>query len=155
MKKYYKVSFQHSENVYCSNIAHAETAADVEAFYSKYAWYSVKEAAAYEVEEATRKGMPIIEVEPAEAEEVTEEVTEEAAEEIASKEQIKKQIEEFEELAAVEKWKLERFQGWKKDPNRPENEIEWIKNEIRACKRNRLKYSMKAADLKWLLTHSV
>lgn len=113
MKKYYKVSFQHSENVYCSNIA------------------------------------------PADAEEVTEEVTEEAAEEIASKEQIKKQIEEFEELAAVEKWKLERFQGWKKDPNRPENEIEWIKNEIRACKRNRLKYSMKAADLKWLLTHSV
>ncbi len=69
--------------------------------------------------------------------------------------QIRKQIEEFEELAAVEKWKLERFQEWKKDTNRPENEIEWIKNEIRACKRNRFKYSAKAADLKWTLTHSV
>lgn len=68
MKKYYKVSFQYSESVYCSNIAHAETAADVEAHYSKYPWYSVKEAASYEVEEATRKGMPIIEVEPAQVE---------------------------------------------------------------------------------------
>ena len=37
MKKYYKVSFQYSESVYCANIAHAETAADVEAYYSKYA----------------------------------------------------------------------------------------------------------------------
>lgn len=69
MKKYYKVSFQYSESVYCTNIAHAETAADVEAHYSKYAWYSVKEAASYEVEEATRKGMPVIEIEPAQVEE--------------------------------------------------------------------------------------
>jgi hypothetical protein len=69
--------------------------------------------------------------------------------------QIKEQINVFEKLAADEKWKLERFQEWKKDPNRPENELEWIKNEIRNCKRNRFKYSMKAADLKWTLTHSV
>lgn len=100
MKKYYKVSFQYSESVYCSNIAHAETAADVEAHYSKYTWYSVKEAASYEVEEATRKGMPIIEVEPAKVEE-------EEQEENTMKEniidQIKKEVEARTERSAWSK----------------------------------------------------
>ena len=100
MKKYYKVSFQYSESVYCANIAHAETAADVEAHYSKYAWYSVKEAAAYEVEEATRKGMPIIEIEPAKVEE-------EEQEENTMKEniidQIKKEVEARTERSAWSK----------------------------------------------------
>ena len=100
MKKYYKVSFQYSESVYCSNIAHAETAADVEAHYSKYAWYSVKEAASYEVEEATRKGMPIIEVEPAKVEE-------EEQEENTMKEniidQVKKEVEARTERSAWSK----------------------------------------------------
>lgn len=65
MKQYFKVSFQYSESVFCANIAHAESAADVEKAYSKYSWYSVRPAEDYEVEEARKKGMPIVEVEPA------------------------------------------------------------------------------------------
>lgn len=64
MKKYYTVSFEYAEDIYCTNIAHAESVADVEAEYRKYNWVKVRESAAYEVEEARRRGMPIIEVEP-------------------------------------------------------------------------------------------
>lgn len=71
MKKYFAVSFEYSESVYCSNIAHAETAEAVEAHYSKYEWVSVSECEDYEVETARRKGIPIIEIETPEA--VTEE----------------------------------------------------------------------------------
>lgn len=42
--KYFNVSFKYSESVYCSNIARAESAADVEAHYSKYEWFKVSEA---------------------------------------------------------------------------------------------------------------
>lgn len=73
MKQYFNVSFQYSESVYCANIAHAETVADVEAHYSKYAWVSVSPAADYEVEEARRRGKPIVEVDPQPVEEVNEE----------------------------------------------------------------------------------
>lgn len=66
MKKYFNVSFQYSENVYCANIAHAESAEDVLAHYSaKYAWCKVSEATAADVEEAQRRGKPIVETEPA------------------------------------------------------------------------------------------
>ena len=66
MKKYFNVSFQYSESVYCANIAHAESAEAVEAHYSaKYKWCKVSEATAADVEEAQRKGKPIIEIEPA------------------------------------------------------------------------------------------
>lgn len=72
MKKYFKVSYQHAENIYCANIAHAETAAEVEAHYSKYAWVSVSDAAPYDVDEARRRGMPIVEIDPQPtAEEIT------------------------------------------------------------------------------------
>lgn len=63
MKTYYKVSFEYSEGIYCTNMAHAENAADVEKAYSKYTWCSVREAAPYELDEAKAKGMPIIEIE--------------------------------------------------------------------------------------------
>ena len=36
MKKYYYVNFEYSENVFCVNIAHAESAEAVENHYSKY-----------------------------------------------------------------------------------------------------------------------
>ncbi len=71
MKKYFAVSFKYSESVYCSNIAHAETAEAVNAHYSKYEWVSVRECEDYEVKTARRKGMPIVEIETPEA--VTEE----------------------------------------------------------------------------------
>lgn len=64
MKKYFNVSFQYSESVYCTNIAHAESAEAVEAHYSaKYEWCKVSEATAADVEEAKRKGKPIVEIE--------------------------------------------------------------------------------------------
>lgn len=59
---YFKVSFQYSESTYCSNIAKAETLADVEKHYSKYAWMSVSEADENEVKQAEKKGMPIVEI---------------------------------------------------------------------------------------------
>lgn len=63
MKKYFNVSFQYSESVYCANIAHAESAEAVEAHYSaKYEWCMVSEATAADVEEAQRKGKPIVEI---------------------------------------------------------------------------------------------
>lgn len=66
MKKYFNVSFQYSESVYCANIVHAESAEAVEAHYSaKYEWCKVSEATAADVEEAQRKGKPIVEIEPA------------------------------------------------------------------------------------------
>ena len=64
MKKYFNVSFQYSESVYCANIAHAESAEAVEAYYSaKYERCKVSEATAADVEEAQRKGKPIVEIE--------------------------------------------------------------------------------------------
>ena len=64
MKKYFNVSFQYSESVYCANIAHAESAEAVEAHYSaKYEWCKVSEATAADVEEAKRKGKPVVEIE--------------------------------------------------------------------------------------------
>ena len=50
MKKYYKVSFEYSEGIYCTNIAIAESAAAVEAHYSEYPWVDVKECSAWELE---------------------------------------------------------------------------------------------------------
>lgn len=68
MKKYFKVTFKYAEGIYCTNLAHAETAEDVEREYSEYPWKSIKEAQPWDVEEAKMKGMPIIEVEAAPAE---------------------------------------------------------------------------------------
>lgn len=70
--KFYKVSFQYSETVFCSNIAEATNAADVEKHYSKYTWVNIEEATSSEVEAAKRKGMPIIKVEHIEEDENTE-----------------------------------------------------------------------------------
>lgn len=99
MKKYFAVSFKYSESVYCSNIAHAETAEAVEAHYSKYEWISVRECEGHEVETARRKGMPIVEIETPEA--VTEE-PEQKEEENTVKEftEIKKAVKEDAEQTA-------------------------------------------------------
>jgi predicted secreted Zn-dependent protease len=58
----FRVSFQYSERTYCTNIATALRLEDVEKAYSIYKWYSVKEATAADLEEATRKNMPIIQI---------------------------------------------------------------------------------------------
>lgn len=62
MKQYYNVTFQYSESVFCSNLAHAESAEAVEAAYSKYGWCAVSPASSYDVEEAGKRGKPIIEL---------------------------------------------------------------------------------------------
>lgn len=56
----YKVSFEYSSGVFCTNIAIAENEETVRKYYSKYPWVSIRECADYELEEARVKGMPII-----------------------------------------------------------------------------------------------
>lgn len=62
-KKYFSVTFE-KNGIYSANIAHAVKKPDVEAHYSKYNNCVIKEAKGYEVEEAKRKHMPIVEIEP-------------------------------------------------------------------------------------------
>ena len=56
----YKVSFEYSNGVFCTNIANAERKEDVSKYYSKYPWVNIRECADYEVKEAEAKGMPSI-----------------------------------------------------------------------------------------------
>lgn len=56
----YKVSFQYSENVYCTNIVIAENREAVNRHYNKYPWVNIRDASVYDIQEATAKGMPII-----------------------------------------------------------------------------------------------
>lgn len=70
-KKHYNVSYQYSESVFCSNIAHAESIEAVEEYYSGYSWCNISECDEWELEAALRRGTPIVEVEavlPEEAE---------------------------------------------------------------------------------------
>ena len=63
MKKYYRVSFKYSENVYCTNMVLADSMEDALNHYqSKYSWAAASEAKDHEVTAAKRKGMPLIEV---------------------------------------------------------------------------------------------
>ena len=63
MKNYYRVTFQYSENTYCTNIAHAADIETVNAHYNaKYAWSAARIADDYDIETARRKGMPFIEL---------------------------------------------------------------------------------------------
>lgn len=62
MKEYYSVSFQYSESVFCANIAHGEKTAIEEHYKSQYEWVSIKPASQWEIDDAKRKGMPIVEI---------------------------------------------------------------------------------------------
>ena len=59
--RYFEITFQWSESTYCANIAHAENENDVRNHYRKYNIISVKPASDYDVEDAKRRGKPIIE----------------------------------------------------------------------------------------------
>ena len=73
----FKVTYQKSEYVYCSNIARAESIKAVEAYYSKYVWFTAEQCDEIELEEAERKHMPIVDIETeTETETVTETETE-------------------------------------------------------------------------------
>ena len=57
----YLVTFQWSETIYCVNIA-IGTIDAINKHYSKYQWFSLRAATEYDIEEAKRKGMPIVKV---------------------------------------------------------------------------------------------
>lgn len=57
---YFKVCFQYSTTTYCVNIAEAENVEQVEDHYKKYDWFCVVPATVYDMNEAKKKGMPII-----------------------------------------------------------------------------------------------
>lgn len=73
MKTYFNVTFKYSENVYCTNIAHAENENDVQNHYNKYEILSITEASEHDVKDAQRRGKPVIECEHVEPEEPEEE----------------------------------------------------------------------------------
>ena len=54
------VSFKYSESVYCSNLVIADNSEAVEAHYSKYAWYHIEEGNISDINEAKKKGKPIL-----------------------------------------------------------------------------------------------
>lgn len=62
MKKYFRITFQKVNGVYCENIAHADSIDDVAVRYSKYPWHKATLAESWEVDTARRKGMPIVEI---------------------------------------------------------------------------------------------
>lgn len=66
MKRYFEVTFHWtSGDVYCVNLAHAESAADVRTRYeAKYDWVSVNEddISEWRIMDAKRRGMPIVEI---------------------------------------------------------------------------------------------
>lgn len=83
MKKYFNVTFQYSETVFCANIAHAESAEDVERHYSKkYEWVKVSEANEWDVKDALERGKPVIEVEHIDEPETVEEPAPETVEKV-------------------------------------------------------------------------
>ena len=57
--KAFKISFQYSENTYCTNIVFAPDLETVETHYRRYKWKHTQEATESDIREATRKGMPI------------------------------------------------------------------------------------------------
>ena len=61
--RYYGVSFHYGNGIYCSNIAHGEYEAVKAHYESKYDWVKVgEECREYEITEAKRRGMPIVEI---------------------------------------------------------------------------------------------
>jgi hypothetical protein len=58
--KLYRVSFQYSEKTFCTNIVKAYSLRDIDHEYSKYFWHDAKEASFFDLEEAERKHIPVI-----------------------------------------------------------------------------------------------
>lgn len=61
----YRITFQYSENTYCTNIAKAQNADDVEEYYESKGQriISIEQATDADIREAERKGMPIVTIE--------------------------------------------------------------------------------------------
>ena len=65
----YRVTFKYSEMTYCTNVALAENEEAVKEHYSKYNEVFVKDGSEYDLNEAQKKGMPIITIEAKQPEE--------------------------------------------------------------------------------------
>ncbi len=60
----YRVTFKKAENIYCTNIARAESKQAVETRYTdKYGWCVVDECSPYQLMEAQRRRCPIVTIE--------------------------------------------------------------------------------------------
>lgn len=57
---YYKVTFKYSETTYCTNIAAAKNEDAIRNHYKKYEILNISEANDYDIKDAKRKGMPIV-----------------------------------------------------------------------------------------------
>ncbi len=57
----YEVTFQRSENIYCTNIAMAVSKEAAESYYTnKYGWCIVNDCSPYKLQEAQRRRCPIV-----------------------------------------------------------------------------------------------
>lgn len=72
----YNITFQYSETTYCSNIA-LGTEAQIRQHYSNYEIVSISEASEYDLQDAQRRGKPVIDCT---GEEITEETAQESTE---------------------------------------------------------------------------
>lgn len=62
-KKWYTVTFEQSEGVFCTNLCYADSEERAKNHYSKkYAWVSVKPAEDWKVDGYKRRGMPVTEL---------------------------------------------------------------------------------------------
>lgn len=61
MKNYYNVTFKWDDDIYCANIAHAESEADILEHYKKREVISIRPACEYDVQEAKERRKPIVE----------------------------------------------------------------------------------------------
>lgn len=78
--KYYEITFKYSASTYCSNICKAETVEDIRRHYNKYEIISLEpinqERVEYVLEDAQRRGKPVIDCEHTEEPETEEKPTE-------------------------------------------------------------------------------
>ena len=59
-KKIYRVTFKYSESVFCSNVVIADDVEQVASHYRKYSSVYIEEGNAHDVEDAKRRGKPIV-----------------------------------------------------------------------------------------------
>lgn len=57
---YFNITFRWSKNTFCANIAKADSIEAVKEHYSDYEIISITSASAYDVEDAKRRGKPIV-----------------------------------------------------------------------------------------------
>lgn len=62
MKRYYVVTYEKADGVFCCNLVYAGSEMQVREYYAKYPWVHVQAAMEHNIREAQEKHMPIIEL---------------------------------------------------------------------------------------------